>query len=201
MHYAHKNIPCETECVTMSQKDTKKKGRRAYLNDFHKTLSGEYVYRGATYTFNGTKEQRLHLYYKLLTVGIVLAAAGITSGCITAPGTINCFYVVIPFVAALIASISLIWALCRLWIGGSPLREYIYTATVEQFRPRAVIAAIAAGCAIVGELVFVALNGAQGMIATMLLFLFCQAVILAGALLWYRLTKTFGWTKHEPDKA
>ena len=201
MHFVHKKAPCETECVSMSQKDTKKKGRRAYLDDFHKTLSGEYVYRGATYTFNGTKEQRRHLYYKLLAIGIVLAAAGLTSGSITAPGALNCFYVVIPFVTALIASLSLLWALCKLWFGGSPLREYIYTATVEQFRPRSILAAVSAGCAIVGEILFVILNGAQGMVATMLLFLLCQAVILAGSLLWLRIVKRFSWTKNEPAEA
>ena len=48
----------------MSHTEKPKKGRRAYLNDFHRTLSGEYVYQGVTYTFEGNKKQRLHLYYK-----------------------------------------------------------------------------------------------------------------------------------------
>ena len=182
----------------MSQTGKPKKGRRAYLNDFQQTLSGEYVYQGVTYTFEGSKKQRMHLYLKLLALGLVMAAAGITAGSISAPGSLNCFYVVIPFVIALMASLSLLWGLCRLWAGGSPLREYIYQATLDQFPPRGTLTAVCAGCALVGETVYVIRNGTGGLVGGMILFLFCHAVILAGSILWIHTTENSCWIKNEP---
>lgn len=197
MQFVHKTDPCGTERVPMPQKDKKRSGKRAYLNDFHQTLSGEYVYQGATYAFDGSKKQRQHLYYKLLAIGTVMTAAGITSGSVTAPGSLNCFYVLIPYFISFIATLSLIWALCRLWAGGSPLREYVYRATVEQFRPRAVISAVAAGCALAGEIVFVLCNGTGGLVTGMILFLLGQALTVTGSMFWLRTAEACRWIKNE----
>ena len=194
----HKTVqPVKTERSLMSQTEKPKKGRRAYLNDFHRTLSGEYVYQGVTYTFEGNKKQRLHLYYKLLAISVVLAAAGIVSGCISAPGTLNCFYVLLPYMISFMTSLSLIWGLCRLWAGGSPLREYIYQATMDQFQPRGTLTAVSAGCAVVGETIYVIRNGAQGMVSGMILFLICQALVLASSIFWVHLTENSCWIKNE----
>lgn len=181
----------------MSHTEKPKKGRRAYLNDFHRTLSGEFVYQGVTYTFEGTKKQRMHLYYKLLGIGLVMAAAGIVSGSISAPGSLNCFYVVAPYVISLLSSFSLLWGLGRLWAGGSPLREYIYQATMDQFQPRGTLTAVSAGCALVGETVYVILNGTEGLLLGMILFLICQALLLAGSILWIHTTENSGWIKND----
>lgn len=35
-----------------------RRGRRAYLDDFRQTVTGEYIYIGATYAFQGTAECR-----------------------------------------------------------------------------------------------------------------------------------------------
>ena len=184
----------------MAHQQSPRKNRKAYLNDFHQSLSGEYIYCGVTYTFEGTRKQRFHLYYKLLALSVVMAAAGLVSGCITAPGTLNCFYVLIPYMISFMASISLIWGLCRLWAGGSPLREYVYQATLDQFQTRGMLTAICAGCAIVGEIVYVIRNGSQGLVSGMILFLFCQAVTVAGSLLWIRTTENSCWIKNEAPK-
>ena len=92
--------------ISMAHQQSPRKNRKAYLNDFHQSLSGEYIYCGVTYTFEGTRKQRFHLYYKLLALSVVMAAAGLVSGCITAPGTLNCFYVLIPYMISFMATIS-----------------------------------------------------------------------------------------------
>jgi hypothetical protein len=95
------------------------------------------------------------------------------------------------------ASCSLLWGLCRLWAGGSPLREYIYRATLDQFRPRGTLTAVSAGCAVVGEIIYVVRNGNEGLVSGMILFLVCQTVVLAGSLLWMYLTENSCWIKNE----
>lgn len=184
----------------MAHNQPEKKNRKAYLNDFHQSLSGEYIYRGVTYTFEGSRKERFHLYYKLLALGLMIAAAGLVSGCITAPGTLNCFYVLVPYMSSFIASFSLLWGLCRLWAGGSPLREYIYQATLDQFQIRGILTAIGAGCAIVGEVVYVLRNGNQGLVSGMILFLVCQALVLTGSILWIHTTENSSWIKNEAPK-
>ena len=68
MHFMHKLFILQTGAWPMPQNSKPKRNKRAYLNDFHQTLSGEYVYQGATYTFEGSKKERMHLYYKLLAM-------------------------------------------------------------------------------------------------------------------------------------
>lgn len=181
----------------MAYHQPEKRNRKAYLDDFHRSLSGEYIYHGVTYTFEGTRKERYHLYYKLLTLSLVLAVAGVVTGCIRAPGALNCFYVLGPYLVSFIASGYLIWGLCRMWHGGSPLREYIYQATLDQFRNRGILTAVSAGCAVVGEIVYVILHGTEDLISGMILFLVCQALVLVCSLLWIHLTENSCWVKNE----
>ncbi len=181
----------------MSQNDRPHKNRRAYLNDFHQTLSGEYVYTGVTYRFDGSKKERMKLYYRLVFLAVLLLAAGLVTGLIAAPGSLNCFYVVVPYMVSFMASISLIWGLCRMWAGGAVLREYIYKATLDQFQPRGTLTAVSAGCAFAGEIIYVLRNGMGDLQSGMILFLSCQAVVLVCAILWVHTTENSGWIKQE----
>ena len=99
------------------------------------------------------------------------------------------------------ASVSLLWGLARLAWAGSPLRAYIYQATMDQFPVRTTLAAITSGAAIVGEVVYVCLHGAGELAAGMAVFLLCQGLVLAGALLWRRLTENSCWIKSEGPKS
>ena len=75
-----------------------RRGRRAYLDDFRQTVTGEYIYIGATYAFQGTAECRKKglLRWGLLAVG--MAAVAVVGGCISAPGTTHCAYILLPYV-------------------------------------------------------------------------------------------------------
>lgn len=178
----------------------KRRGRRAYLNDFQSTVNGEYIYAGRVYAFDGTTKDWRRFIGTLMGLGALLAAAAVTAGSIPAPGTMDCFYVLGPYIASLFSAGSLLWGLCRMAAGGERLREYIYNKTVPQFTPRAMATAICAGCALLGELVFVLLNGAAGLVPGMVLFLLCEAVLLAGSLLWRRLVERQSWVPSGRDE-
>ena len=55
-----------------------RRGRRAYLDDFRQTVTGEYIYIGATYAFQGTAECRKKglLRWGLLAVGMAAEHVG-----------------------------------------------------------------------------------------------------------------------------
>ena len=120
----------------MAEKNKKKKGRRAYLDDFQTTVSGEMIYCGAYYGFQGGDRARRRFLLKLAAASAVAAVFSVLSGCVPAPGTLNCFYVLLPLLGSILSAVSVLWAAIRLIGGGETLREYVYTATVEELMDR-----------------------------------------------------------------
>ena len=179
------------------QKKQGRKGRRAYLDDFRRTVDGEYIYIGASYTFQGEKSVRRQglIRWGLLAAGMAVCA--VVGGCVRAPGTVGCAYVLIPYALAILASFSVLWGYARLAKGGDPLRAYVYKATVEQFPLRTILTAVGAAGAVLGELIYVILNGTQGMIPGMIIFLVSQAAVLVLALLWRPLGRSMDWERQE----
>ncbi len=167
----------------------KKKGRRAYLDDFTPTVSGGYVYSGQIFLFEGDESQRRGLLGLLWGLWALVTAAELLCGCIRAPGAEGCFYVVLPYVGALAASFSVTWGLVRLSREGARLRAYVYEATVEKFPLRVSFTAVCAALALAGECFFVLRHGAQGREAGLAAYLAGQCAALAGALLWRRLSR------------
>ena len=167
----------------------KKKGRRAYLDDFTPTVSGGYVYSGQMFLFDGDESRRRRLLGQLGGLWAAVTAAELLCGLVRAPGATGCFYVVLPYVGALVASFSVAWGLIRLVRGGPRLRAYVYEATVEKFPLRLSLAALCAGLALAGECLFVFRHGAQGRQAGLAVYLAGQGAALAGALLWRRLSR------------
>lgn len=179
------------------KKKTSRKGRRAYLDDFRRTVDGEYIYIGATYIFQGEKQARKQglIRWGLLAAGMV--AFAMVGGCIRAPGTVGCAYVLLPYALSILAAFSVLWGYVRLAKGGEPLRAYVYDATVQQFTLRTVLTAVGAAGSVLGELIYVILNGTQGMVLGMIVFLVSQAAVLALALLWRPLGRDMTWERQE----
>lgn len=156
--------------------EKKKKSRRAYLDSFKKKSDGTYVYEGIYYVFAGVNLRRDVIL--LCILGAAMLAAVIAAGCVSAPGTGTSFYVLLPYAANLVAVISVCWGIGRLAAGGDSLREYVYHATVRQIPGRAVFAALCAGVATAGEIVFVFRNGIDGKSTGCTLFLGLEIAVL-----------------------
>ncbi|MGM9607092.1 MAG: hypothetical protein ACI3XJ_06255 [Oscillospiraceae bacterium] len=176
-----------------AQKKPRRK-RRSYLNDFQQTVTGEYVYTGKTYAFCGSPQERKKLLRRLIFLGCFMLAESVASGCIGVPGMLNCFYVILPYSAAFLSEVSLVWGLVRLIRGGEPLRQYIYNASVKAFPARTVCTMVFSLLAVLCEIIYVLLHGTQGLTAGFLLFVFFHILIFAAAFLWRRLIRCSEWT-------
>ncbi len=139
----------------------KKKGRRAYLNDFYKDASGQYVYGGNLYRYCGEGKTRRRLLSELWLLCGGGALAVLIGGCLPAPGMSGCFYVLLPYAGCLVTAVSALWALGQLTGGGDPLREYTYEVTVLKLPFRLLLAAIFAGVTFLGEILLFFLEGAD----------------------------------------
>lgn len=164
-HYAS---PLTGRALTMAQR---KKGRRAYLDSFHQTPSGDYIYTGATYSLaNGSGRTAV----RLAVLGAAAVVAEAAAGCFSAPGTGRCFYILLPYAAALIACVLAAWAAVRLAAGGVRLRQYVYDGTVKKLPRRTLAAAVLAGAAALGETVYLLLHGPEGLALGAAAYLLCQ---------------------------
>ena len=181
----------------MAEKNKKKKGRRAYLDDFQTTVSGEMIYCGAYYGFQGSDRARRRFLLKLAAASAVAAVFSVLSGCVPAPGTLNCFYVLLPLLGSILSAVSVLWAAIRLIGGGETLREYVYTATVEELPLRTALCIGCAGLSILGELLFLLLNGAGGKVPGLLLLLLSQGSVLLASLFCRKTAAAAKWKRLE----
>lgn len=162
----------------------KKKGRRAYLNDFRKNEQGQYEYGGRRYSYQGDDLGRRRLRTALLCalMTVLMAAAG----CVDVPGMRGCFYVLLPYAAGLAAAAGVCLAAYRFCTGGDPMKEYVYEASVPKIPGRALFTAVCAGLTVLGEALFVLQNGLGGKTAGFVVFLLSEAAAMALALLIWR---------------
>ena len=184
----------------MAESRSNKKGRRAYLDDFQTTVSGEMIYCGAYYVYQGRTEARKGFLLKVTAASAVAAVFSVLSGCVPAPGTLNCFYVLLPLLGRILSAVSLIWAAIRLLAGGEELREYVYSATMEVFPMRTALSIGFSGLSILGELLFLLLYGTEGKLPGLLLFLLAQGIVLLSSLLCRKTANTAVWNRTESGK-
>ena len=145
-----------------SIKDTsknKKNSRRAYLNDFRKDETGAYVYRGAVYDYEGSKQSLRSLKVRLGVLGALSLAMLLWAGLIQVPGMDHSIYVLLPYAAALCNSVSVCWALGRFCAGGISLRAYLYEDSIEKLPVRCAFTVCCSVAALAGELVYILING------------------------------------------
>ena len=153
--------------------EKKKRGKRAYLNDFYQDVSGKYVYRGKMYSYDGPLPRKSALGRAWLYTGVA-AAALLANGFVPNPALNGCFYVVIPYVLGLIAACSTAWALGRITAAGEQLRAYVYEETAQQLPMRCTLALIGSAAGAAGQILYLLLHGLQQGWGLMLVFLAFQ---------------------------
>lgn len=170
----------------MAEKNDKKRGRRAYLQYFTQTPNG-YEYTGPVCRCQNPPRERKRLLLKQGCCCAVMAAAAVTSGCIPAPGTANCFYVLIPFLWVFAAVVLTCWAYCQLAGGGEPMRRYVYDRSLPKLPTRLVFTAVGAALALAGEAFYLLKGADDGKLWAAALFMVCQGSIVAAAFAMRRL--------------
>lgn len=174
----------------------KKPGRRAYLNDFHADLRGNYTYTGAHYAYAPGNPIPLRGLLARLGGGCaVLAACAVACGCLPAAGMDNTFYILLPYAVGVVAIAAACWAAVRLAAGGDPLRAYVYDATVGKLPMRVGLCCICTALALAGECLFLLLHGFGGMVWGTVAFLLLQGAQLAVGALLLRLLGAARWEK------
>lgn len=102
----------------MADKKKKQAGRRAYLNDFHRDLTGAYIYDGSHFHFagDGWKQVLLRLWALGLVLVVLVLAGGFSGEAMS-----HCVFQILPYLVEVGAVGSVVWALVRLTSGGETL--------------------------------------------------------------------------------
>ena len=171
-----------------------RKSKHAYLDDFEKDLNGNYQYRGAHYYYKGTQPRG-----KALAGLWVLCGGG--AACLLAAGFVHGatahapFWLLLPYMAGLLAGVYVLYLLVRLTAGGDPLRAYIHEQTAQKLPGVCLAAAVLAALTAVAQLVQLALGGQN--LAARLLFAALQTVAAAAFI---RANKRFKVLKYEKQE-
>jgi hypothetical protein len=107
----------------------------------------------------------------------------------------NCPYVILPYVVGFVSAVSLCWGLGRLTAGGDPLRAYVYEASVKAIPQRAMLTAVFAGLAVLGEGVYLLLHGSSNETFYSFFFVVLEILTCLFALLSKQGVKKQKWKK------
>ena len=168
----------------MAEKNKKRGGRRAHLNDFHVNLAGDYVYTGAHYTYVDQGRSRDRVQRELWGLSIAIL-----------PAMLNCWYVILPYICEAAAAVSVIWAVARLRKAEDPIREYVYKKSVQPLPHRAMLCMIFAGLGFVTMVLYLVMNDSGGRVASVITYLALKALVAGGAWLLWRYMLTLKWEK------
>ena len=183
-----------------SVKDTsgnKRKNRRAYLNDFKKDETGDYIYRGTVYDYEGSEHSLRSFKIRLSILGALTLIMLLWAGLIRVPGMDHCIYVLLPYAAALCGSVSVCWALTRLLTGGVSLRAYLYQESIEKLPVRCVFTACCSMAALLGELVYIYTTDVRIFDGGCIPFLIQQITCVTSMLLLRSDVLKTKWHKHD----
>lgn len=136
-------------------------------------------------SYVSTEKSRKRLLLEMWGLGTAGTICLLLSGFLPLRSFRGCFYVLLPYMIALVAAISCLWTIGELTGGGDPLRQYVHDATVLKLPGRAMVSAVAALACISGEIVSCALNGADGEIGALIAF-FLLLAVGAGAMVLLR---------------
>ena len=133
----------------MADEKKKRRGRRAYLEDFHQNVAGEYIYTGQTHAWKAPRGKTLR---KLWLCAIAAIGAAVAAGCVPNTGMERRVWALIPYVLMLISSGVQGWLLYKLTDGGDPVRDYVWKASVPRLPAAGIVTGILALASIVTEI-------------------------------------------------
>lgn len=155
--------------------EKKRRGRRAWLDDYKALANGEIVYTGKMYSWSGDTPWKKALAVLWLCGGVPGVCVTVC-GFLPVSGMINTFYVLLPWLLTFLGASAVIWALCRMTHHGEHLKEHVFKATAAALPVRAVFTAVCAAVAIAGQTLKLILDRGSETLAADVCFLLLMAL-------------------------
>ncbi|MCH5171094.1 MAG: hypothetical protein J1F24_07390 [Oscillospiraceae bacterium] len=174
-----------------------KRGRAGKASYFVPAASGKYVYSGPLYSPDESNitAKKANVRRMLFSIGITALSA--ICGFLPVPGLGNTFFVLVPYALTLIFAAVSLWKAGRIshW-GGENLREYVYNTTVVRLPLYLMLCVLFAVLSIVGEAVYLILNGINKAELPFVIIFFCiSAAVSVLTLIWRKVETAIKWNK------
>ncbi|MCD7744647.1 MAG: hypothetical protein LUI13_05090 [Lachnospiraceae bacterium] len=180
-----------------SKAEPGRKGRRAYLDEYEMDDSGRYVYTGTAYVWKSPRKASMRTLWLLAAASF---GAQLAAGCVSNTGMNGRAWVLLPYAAAIAASVSLVWGNYTLADGGEKIPGHIYRKSVEALPIRALLTAVFSSIAIVGELVNLLWQSQfTGSISGALLYALAEAGSLVFAVLLRIAVRRLEWEEKDAE--
>ena len=179
----------------------KRKGRRAYLNDFYADVNGKYIYTGDVYRYVDDRPfDKAYLRVGLLCGVVFLSVFAVA--CFPIPSMLGYgkLYVMLPFIFEAIGVLLMLWAAIRLRANGPDLRAYVWEATARKLPWWLEMTAFFAGASAVCNVIYLAINGFEGKVFLGLLAVALHITAVVSALLSIRALRSMTWIAGEGER-
>lgn len=134
---------------------TKKKNKRAYLDDFILNEQGQYEYKGIIYKIENTDFNLKNTTIMFIVSFICIIIGGI----IPFSGSMHAFYIIMPYIVEIALFGLLSYALFEFATHHKELREYIYLKSYDKFKPYTSILIGNMGLSVLCTIVYSFING------------------------------------------
>ena len=174
--------------------------KKQYLNDFRSAVNGEYVYTGDYYCPEMDRSDYSRMRGCIIAAMAIIAGFVLAAGLLPAAGSIDCFYVILPFLAVIICCCITSWKLLRLLLSGYSVRKYVYENTVPVIPLWIKAGIISSAVTLISETVFLFINGFMEREHQTAIFILLIALSIAAYLLVLRLIKRISWKKENCER-
>ena len=165
-----------------------RKNKHSKLEHFQRNAA-EYIYTGAHMTYVSEGKSRKRLLTELWGTGIGGGICLLAGGFLHIESFRGCFYVLLPYIVALVAAFSCLWTISELTSGGEPMRQYVHDATVLKLPGRAMIAAVVC---ILGQAIYCILHSG-GTVGVLLAFFLLEGAGATAMVLLFRCIRGANW--------
>lgn len=173
----------------------RKKGRRAYLEDIHRTADGSYVYTGPCFEYDAEVNTRGSVLLRLWLLLLPALAASVISTCFNVPFMRDTWYTIAPYAFELTSIGAAVWAAGRITANGTILREYVRRQTFGALPVRCWLAVGFAGAGVAGAAAFMLAHGVQGEPFRCAAYLALKAVVIVCCAFTARFAPSVAWSE------
>jgi hypothetical protein len=149
--------------------DTKKHGKRKYLDSYVRSLSGDYEYTGSYFKFDMPEEilKRVKIALAVLTVSV--AVLFVFAGMLNSAGS-RVLYVILPYAVLLLPILFMLSDVYKIAVNKKPMTRKQYDHSVLQLKRSTLAIIIFSAMSAVGDIVYI--------------LFFCSPVDLFGELIY-----------------
>lgn len=170
-----------------------------YLKNFVRNADGSWKYMGTHYLFKGTEEEEKKRRRFLLLLSSAAFAGGLGGGLVSAPGTLDTWYLVLPLALSFLMTGLVLYKSVSLCFAARMIRDYDYKSLIVTTAILNAAALAFSAAAVITELFYLVLHGAGQNFSGTLQFLACESIAFLFSFFWRKKKNEMNYEEIKPE--